>query len=244
EFGATSNYNGLQARVSRRFAKSFTGNFNYTWAKAQGVNEGDTQALAYTFDRRREYGLLNFDRKQIVTIDFIYELPNFAKSNAIAKGLLNGWQVNGITRFWGGTPLTITSNGNPGTLGGGPRADFLGGEAKNPNPSELDYFNVFAFGRPLEGTLGNTGEGILRGPMINQWDVSMIKTTTFAERIRLQFRFETFNTLNHTQWSGINTGLSLPNPNSAVTQATRGTFGLVNSTRDPRTIQLGMKLLF
>ena len=244
EFGATSNYNGLQARVSRRFAKSFTGNFNYTWAKAQGVNEGDTQALAYTFDRRREYGLLNFDRKQIVTIDFIYELPNFAKSNAIAKGLLNGWQVNGITRFWGGTPLTITSNGNPGTLGGGPRADFLGGEPKNPNPSELDYFNVFAFGRPLEGTLGNTGEGILRGPMINQWDVSMIKTTTFAERIRLQFRFETFNTLNHTQWSGINTGLSLPNPNSAVTQATRGTFGLVNSTRDPRTIQLGMKLLF
>lgn len=244
EFGATSNYNALQARVSRRFARGFTGNFNYTWSKAQGVNEGDTTGLAYTFDRKREYGLLNFDRKQIVTIDFVYELPQFAKTNGFAKAVANGWSVNGITRFWGGTPLTITSNGNPGTLGGGPRADYLGGNAKADNPSELDYFNVFAFGRPAEGSLGNTGEGIIRGPGINQWDISLFKTTNITERARLQFRFETFNTFNHTQWSGVNTGLSLPNPNTAVTTATRGTFGQVNSTRDPRTLQFGLKFLF
>ncbi len=245
EFGSTSNYNGLQGRVTRRFAKSFTGNFNYTWAKAQGVNEGDTNSLAYTYDRQREYSLLNFDRKQIVTIDFIYEFPNFAKTNAIAKGIANGWQINGITRFWGGTPLTVTSNGNPGTLGGGPRANYNGsGTVTNPTPSELDYFNVFAFSRPLEGTLGNTGEAIFRGPGINQWDISMIKTTTFFERVKVQFRFETFNSFNHTQWAGVNTGLNVPNPNTAPTAATRGTFGQVNSTRDPRTIQFGMKVLF
>ncbi len=244
EFGSTSNYNGLQARVSRRFAKSFTGNFNYTWSKAQGVNEGDTNSLAYTFDRRREYGLLNFDRKQIVTLDFIYEFPGMRTGNAFAKGLVNGWQVNGIARFWGGTPLTITSNGNAGTLGGGPRANYVGGNLIPDTRSELDYFNVFAFARPLEGTLGNTGEGIIRGPNINQWDISMIKTTTFFERFRLQFRFETFNTFNHTQWAGVNTGLNVPNPNTSPTAATRGTFGQVNSTRDPRSIQFGIKLLF
>jgi hypothetical protein len=245
EFGSTSNYNGLQARVSRRFAKAFTGNFNYTWSKAQGVNEGDTNSLAYTFDRRREYGLLNFDRKQIVTLDFIYEFPGLAAgSNPIAKGLVNGWQINGIARFWGGTPLTITSNGNAGTLGGGPRANYIGGNLIPDTRSELDYFNIFAFARPAEGTLGNTGEGIIRGPNINQWDISMIKTTTFFERYRLQFRFETFNTFNHTQWAGVNTGLSVPNPNTSPTAATRGTFGQVNSTRDPRSIQFGIKLLF
>ncbi len=244
EFGSTSNYNGLQGRVTRRFASSFTGNFNYTWAKAQGVNEGDTNSLAYTFDRKREYSLLNFDRKQTVTIDFIYEFPKFAKTNAFAKAVANGWQVNGIARFWGGTPLTITSNGNPGTLGGGPRANYVGGDVTNPNKSELDYFNIFAFARPLEGSLGNTAEAIIRGPSINQWDISMIKTTTFYERVNVQLRFETFNTFNHTQWAGINTGLNVPNPNSSPTAATRGTFGQVNSTRDPRTIQLGIKVLF
>ncbi|OYW27990.1 MAG: hypothetical protein B7Z47_06220, partial [Chthoniobacter sp. 12-60-6] len=244
EFGATSNYNGLQARVTRRFAKSFTGNFNYTWAKAQGVNEGDTNSLAYTFDRKREYGLLNFDRKQIVTMDFIYELPKLSNANGFVKGVVNGWQVNGIVRYWGGTPLTITSNGNPGTLGGGPRANYIGGDILNPNPSELDYFNIFAFARPAEGTLGNTGEGILRGPGIKQWDVSMIKTTTIFERVNVQLRFETFNTFNQVQWAGISTGLSVPNPNTVPTAATRGNFGQVNSTRDPRTIQLGIKVLF
>ena len=179
-----------------------------------------------------------------MTIDFIYEFPKFAKTNAMAKAVANGWQVNGIARFWGGTPLTITSNGNPGTLGGGPRANYVGGNITNPNKSELDYFNVFAFARPLEGTLGNTGEAIIRGPGINQWDISMIKTTTFFDRVNVQLRFETFNTFNHTQWAGINTGLNVPNPNTSPTAATRGTFGQVNSTRDPRTIQFGIKVLF
>lgn len=244
EFGANSNYNALQARVSRRFATGFTGNFNYTWSKAFGVVENDTTGLAYAYDRRREYALAAFDRTHIVTIDWIYELPKFAKDNKAAGYMVNGWQLSGITRFWGGTPLTITSNGNPGTLGGGPRADLVLGDASVSNKSELDYFNVFAFGRPAEGTLGNTGEGIIRGPGINQWDVSLFKNTNLTERVRLQFRAETFNTLNHTQWSGVNTGLSVPNPNTAVTTATRGTFGQVNSTRDPRTLQFGLKLLF
>jgi hypothetical protein len=72
----------------------------------------------------------------------------------------------------------------------------------------------------------------------------MYKTTRITERVSTQLRVETFNTFNHTQWAGINTGISVPNPNTPVTEATRGTFGQANSTRDPRTIQLALKLLF
>jgi hypothetical protein len=84
----------------------------------------------------------------------------------------------------------------------------------------------------------------MRRPGINQWDLSLFKNTRVKEGVNVQFRFETFNTFNHTQWDGVNTGLSVPNPNTAVTEATRGSLGQVNSTRDPRTLQFGVKLLF
>lgn len=244
EFGATSNYNALQARVSRRFATGFTGNFNYTWSKAMSNVDGDGTQIGYFKDRRREYGPASYDRLHIVTIDFVYELPNFARTNTVGKFVVNGWQVNGITRFWTGPPALITANGNLGTLGGGQRADYLGGVIEPAERTRRNYFNVFAFGRPVDGSFGNTGKYVLRLPGINQWDLSLFKNTRVTENVHVQFRFETFNTFNHTQWAGVNTGLNLPNPGTPVTEATRGSFGEVNSTRDPRTLQFGLKLLF
>ncbi|MCC6587397.1 MAG: carboxypeptidase regulatory-like domain-containing protein [Bryobacterales bacterium] len=249
DFGAISNYNALQARVTRRFSRGLTGNFNYTWSKAMAEIDSDTTALGYSYNRHREYGPAGFDRTHIVTIDFVYELPRFVKSSGIANTIVNGWQINGITRFWSGNPATILcGNCNPGTLstatGGGAFADYAGGPIYPDEKTRRNYFNVAAFARPAEGTLGNLGKNTLRLPGINNWDVSLFKNFRIHERINTQFRFETFNTFNHTQWSGVNTTLSVPNPGAVPTDATRGTFGEVNSTRDPRTIQFGLKFLF
>ena len=60
----------------------------------------------------------------------------------------------------------------------------------------------------------------------------------------MQLRFETFNTLNHTQFTNPGAGISAPNPNTAVTAATAGNSGRLTGTRDPRNMQLGLKLLF
>ena len=100
------------------------------------------------------------------------------------------------------------------------------------------------FGRPADGTLGSTPKGFLRGPGINQWDISLFKNTRVGDRVNLQFRLETFNTFNHVQFNGINTGLNVPNAGQAVTDATRGTLGQVTSYRAPRQIQAGLKLYF
>ncbi len=244
EYGATSNYNALQVRVSRRFAKAFTGNFNYTWSKVFSEVDNDTTGLGYAYDRRREYGLAGFDRAHIVTLDAIYEIPFFNKANAAAKALLGGWQVNGIARFWTGPPAGVTSNGNAGATVGGIRGNYLGGELIPQTQDRYNYFNVYTFGRPIDGSLGNTGKTLFRLPGINNWDLSLFKNFRVSERMNLQFRMETFNTFNHTQWAGVNTGMSLPNPGMTMVQANKGNFGEVSGTRDPRNIQMGLKFLF
>jgi hypothetical protein len=171
-------------------------------------------------------------------------LPSFVKGNSFAKHILNGWQFNGIARMWSGNPQTITSNQNTGTLGGGQRADYNGGAIEPATRDRFNYFDIFAFTRPQEGSLGNLGKNTLRIPGINNWDLSLFKNTKITERVGLQFRFETYNSFNHTQWGGVSTGINPPNPGQPLNAATRGNAGQITDTRDPRSIQLSLKLLF
>jgi hypothetical protein len=248
EFGASGNYHGLQTRLSRRFGNSLTFNVNYTWSKAIDETDGDTDTLAYFLNRLRERAVAGFDRTHVFTVDYIYNLPKASSKlgdNGFTRTVFDGWVISGVTRVWSGLPLSVTINGNAGTLGGGPRANYLGGEIYVKDEATRQWFNPLVFGRPRDGELGNTGRNFLRGPGFWNFDFSLFKTFKFTERIGLQYRAEFFNILNHTQWFGINTGFAnIPNPNTAVTAATRGQVGLVGSTRDPRNIQMALKLFF
>jgi hypothetical protein len=244
EFGATSNYNALQTRLTRRFANHLTMNAAFVWSKAMDEVDADGNAIGYYLDRRRDYARAGYDRTKVFNLDYVYELPAFAKQNGALKRVINGWQLGGFTRFWNGPPLNVTANGNPGTLGSGQRANYLGGQIYPDDPTRLNFFNPLVFGRPPEGTLGNLGRNALTGPGINQWDISMYKNTRITERVQAQFRVETFNTFNHTQWAGVSAGINVPNPNSPVTSSSQGSTGQVTTTRDPRNIQFGLKLLF
>jgi hypothetical protein len=247
EFGAESEYHGLQARLTRRFGQRFTANVGYTLSKALDHVDADNNALGYSFDLDREWGPSGLDRRHQLSIDYVYQLPDAGTkwvNNPVGRLVLDGWQIAGISRFWSGQPLTINSNGNPGTTGGGVRADYIGGELYPAEKTRLQWFNPLAFGRPADGTLGSTPKGFLRGPGINQWDISLYKNTRVGDRVMVQFRLETFNTFNHVQFNGINTNVNVPNAGQAVTAATQGSLGQVTSYRDPRQIQAGLKFYF
>ncbi len=247
EFGASSNYHSLQSRLGRRFGSNLTFNVNYTWSKAIDETDGDTDTLAYFLNRLRERAVAGYDRTHVFTLDYIYNVPNVGKrlgDNPVANTILNGWQVSGVTRFWSGLPFSVTSNGNPGTLGGGPRANYLGGKIIIKDFANRQWFDPLVFGRPKDGELGNTGRNFLRGPGFTNFDLSLFKDFNFTERIKLQYRAEFFNIFNHTQWFGINTGISATNPDSPVTAATRGTSGQLSSARDSRKIQMALKFSF
>jgi hypothetical protein len=90
-----------------------------------------------------------------------------------------------------------------------------------------------AFALPATGTFGNIGKGSLRGPHLVNWDTGLFKEFPLsAERLRLQFRAEFFNVLNHTNFNNPKNGFS------------SGGFGSITGASDPRIGQLALKLLF
>jgi hypothetical protein len=108
---------------------------------------------------------------------------------------VNDRQLAGITRFRSGSPMDVSANGDPRTLGGGQRADYPGGNIYNGNfKNTLPYFNPLAFGRQANGTPGSLGSNLLAGPGYQNWDISLYKNTHITEHVQAQLRVETFNT--------------------------------------------------
>lgn len=96
--------------MSRRFSANLTFNMNYTWSKALGYTETDTEDIGYFLDRRRNYGPLDYDRTHVFNMDYVYLLPRFGSrlGHPVARLILDGWQISGITRFSSGRPLAVT----------------------------------------------------------------------------------------------------------------------------------------
>ena len=94
------------------------------------------------------------------------------------------------------------------------------------------------------------GRNLLQGPGRNNWDIALHKDFTApwfkGEHSTVQFRWETFNTFNHTQWKGISSGCSSSTPPGqpcSGNQYNQGR-GDVSSAWDPRIMQFALKFLF
>lgn len=185
---------------------------------------------------RAEHGPADFDRRHNFVTSFLYNLP-FPGQQRILSKFTQGWRTNGIFRYVSGSPLTIV----PGTDralrgGGGQRADVIGNPVLSSERSfdaqRAQYFNTAVFAQPALGTYGNSGRNAFYGPGQYNLDLSFFKTTTIAERARLEFRWELFNALNHA---------NLGNPNTTLNSSA---FGRIDTVTGPRIMQLGLKVIF
>ena len=100
----------------------------------------------------------------------------------------------------------------------------------------LQQFDTSKFTIPDQNTRGNSGFGTIRGPGQNNLDLSLAKTLQLYERLRLEFRADAFNALNHTQWNQLNTTYPSGNPQFP--------FGSVAGAREARIGQVGAKVVF
>lgn len=223
-----SLYHSLQVSLVRRFAAGVSVQSAYTYSKS--LDNNVTPMNSYN-SSRPEWGMSSFDRTHVWISSFVWELPFGARWTGWERRLLQGWAVSGIVSFQSGNPLTVTIPGDrAGPGAGGQRPNVLGPVERLMTMSQ--WFTTAAFALPGLGTFGNAGRSLVRGPGINDWDVSFIKKTQLRETVALQFRAEFFNLFNHTQFSGVGTGFG------------SGTFGQVTSARNPRVSQLALRLTF
>ena len=108
-----------------------------------------------------------------------------------------------------------------------------------PGAQQIQYIDPSAFSLPALGAFGNLDHNALRGPGRDNWNMSLFKSFVFSEArgSRLEFRFQTYNTWNHTQFRG-DTGGGISNNFGSAN------FGQFTQAFDPRIIELGLKLYF
>jgi hypothetical protein len=240
----SSNYSSLQVALQKRFSGESLVDINYTWSHALTDAQSDrSSAPQNTYDIAAEYGRSSLDRKNILTADFVYELPFLRQQHGAVGRMAGGWEFSGIVSMNSGLPFTATiSDGlDPGGLGflgpsaAGPRPDQVGDPQSGPGRHTfLHWFNTAAFA-PVPGNQvrpGNARRGTINGPGFQRWDLSLFKNVKVTEGTAFQFRLETFNTFNHTNFDSISTS------------TTSGVYGQVTAVRDPRILQLGLKFKF
>jgi hypothetical protein len=252
-----ANYNALQVDVRRRLAAGLQFRANYTWSKSMDESSGlignihanDTQTPSDPYRLHQDYAPSAMDIRHQVSGNLSYELP-FGKGKqwmggvqGAADKLVSGWELNSIVTHLSGFDLTPFIGANQSGNGDTNAPDrpslvpgFTADTAVTGNPNA--WFNPNAFALQPSGTFGTLGRGRLRGPGLANWDLSVSKNTTISERVRLQFRAEAFNIVNHTNFGA--PVLSL----FANGQFSPTAGKIQNTTTTSRQLQFGMKLIF
>jgi hypothetical protein len=243
ETTANSVYHALQTSFRKRFTHGLMLNANYTFGKTLTDSSNDrTDTPQNTLDYRIERGRASFQRTHVFTFTYLWEIPFPKQANALVRGILGGWQAGGTTFFWSGVPLTITQGGDLLTVGGNTRPNLIG-HPEGPK-TIAQWFNTAAF-TPATTTFGTSGRGVVTGPGVNNWDISLVKNFRWGESLRLRFSTDFVNAFNHRILGNPNTGAVFSRQSDGSFRQTNADFGRITSVgREPRIIQFGLKFSF
>lgn len=268
---ANSVYHALQVNYRHPFGHGLFFETSYTWSHALD-NASSTYHQNYQIDDsnlNRWWATSDQNRTQVWQINYVYDLPLFKNSsNGFVKTAFGGWKISGITSFFTGLPIDITCgrSGFSTGISTGLRCNTAGpvkiqkGSFNDPtfgptptwwDPNTLtqpSFAQLRADNQP--GMFGYGARNQLTGPGRNNTDLALLKDFSLpwfgGEHSTIQFRWETFNSFNHTQWNGVNAYCSGSTPfgQSCGNVAWNLGNGEVNSTYDPRIMQFGLKFLF
>lgn len=240
ENAARSIYHGLQISADRRFNNGLGYGVAYTYSKSSDDGSDRRAQIINPFDARQSWGPSNFDRRQVLVFNYVYDLPFFKGSNSVAGKLLGGWNLSGVTQLQTGTPGSVTLGVDYAGIGSGNQAQpwlvngspsLSRGERAYAGPDGAttstaywfatkngDGSNIFA--APAQGTFAPQGwRGSFYQPGFQSWNISTSKRFQTFENQGFEFRAEFFNFPNYANLNGADT-----NPNS-------GTFGKITKKK-------------
>ncbi len=248
--GATSNFNALYVKFTRRFSEGLTILSSYQWARAEDNASEDqgwfvSDAFRDVFDPSSDYSVSAHDLPHDFVTNLVWEFP-VGRGRAIGGNMgraldavVGGWQVAGTIRFSAGVPINIRAPNTLGAFGFGVKRSNLVGSPKLSNPTPERWFNTDAFEAPARFEQGTAPRYIneLRQDGIANADISLGKNFRIHERLSAQLRAEFFN-LTNTPVFGVPIG-------GGPVTVTNGAFGrVVRTLGAPRQVQMALKLVF
>ncbi|HEX4067528.1 MAG TPA: TonB-dependent receptor [Acidobacteriaceae bacterium] len=236
------NYNSLQAGVRFENKHGLTTTLAYTWSHNISIVSNDLNSLSDPFNPGYDRGSdTGFDRRHIFNASYVYNLPFGAHGSWLERETIGGWTISGITSAEAGVPLYVTYTGSDVVGLGGGFTDRPNLVSKVTYPKTVNsWFSPSSYADPLAPWNGGTNQGFgtagkdsAVGPGIFNWNLSLFKALPLNEHgTRIELRFESFNTFNHTIFQNIDTN------------SHDGNFGAVTGDYGPRTLELGGKFVF
>jgi hypothetical protein len=238
-----------------------------------GLSTTNSRTPSDTRNWRLERGLSDFDRTHVFTGQTVYEFP-FGKGkrfggnvSRLTDHLIGGWNINSLFTGMTGEPWSVRSGVFTSNFSHQSRADLIG-----PMPStalrqcatqvgpcllstSLTTDNVNrltpGFKIPLPGGDG-MGRNVFRGPGYWNLDLGVTKYFQITEVLRMQFRAEAFNALNHPNFDQpVSASTGSPSILSTAfgqsccsTVAPPSTQTVIQTGESARIIQFALKLLF
>lgn len=274
--GGDSYYHAAQFTLRRSFRSGLGLNLAYTFGKSiddqsvdpvgassgGGLSATNSRTPIDTRNWRIERARSDFDRTHALSIASVYDLPvgngkHFLNtSNKLVNQVLGGWTINGIFTFMTGEPFSVRSGVRTSNFSHESRADVIA--PVQPQLQDIPgivgpvvFKDTSAFAIPAPGSNG-AGRNIFAAPNYWNLDLGFIKTFVITERLRLDFRTEMFNALNHPNFDNPrDASVGSPSIRSSVfaqtccaTVAPPSTQTVVQTGESGRVIQFALKLKF
>ncbi len=285
---AASDYNALQLQFHRRLSHGIQTLASYTWSHSiDTASAGSTFNGANTFvatqAQNANRGPSDFDVRQAVSAGLTYEIPT-PKTKSFTNAVLRGWSLQNVVQARSAPPVNIYNSKfsslfgifaqvRPDVVAGIPLylfgSQYPGGKIFNSTPGAVaggcpdGSKSIGPFCPPptsggVPQRQGDLGRNALRGFGATQWDLAVHRDFPIRESVKLQFRAEMFNVLNHPNFGqpvgdlnkpqfGQSTemlGQYLNGGASGVGNAAGGAFSPLYQLGGPRSIQFALKLMF